>query len=355
MLGFQTLSEQPLSSIEDFVPKVELTPVAKFRRFLEAKTPPSSELLGGVSRRGGVPADIFQQAPIRIPSLHRFLKGKFPPPGRIPGHFLRRDGVSEDKFAVFSLHNVRNFLRSKFPPLDEIHGRFSRSPARPPPWVEFTQVYQQGFRVADTAFDLFELFVGEDVSPDFNASGQPVATSATLPFSFTPTLPPSGSTKTLHIVVRKRSKYDLQSFNVFETLIVLDSAGIEQPGAVTAPFDIQVYDDALGVARVVAKYLSSDDSSPADTWEIYAQEGLDPVPGTDTPAVTQTMSFLGEESMISAVVSGFTPGAVLHVIVCAVRASDTTRGCAAVVLHTLAVSLDLTDGFLFGGTVYEQR
>lgn len=356
MFGHSPLSAAPISALgKGPIPPPELTPVRKFRRFLREKLPPSSRLLGGTTRRGGVPADIFQQAPIYIPTLRRFLKSKSPPPGRIPGHFLRRGGVSEDLFFRPILFNIRRLLKSKFPPIDEIRGRHSRSPARPPPWFEFSQVYEQGFRVADLSFDLFELFIGEDAAVDFSASGQPVATSPTLPFAFTPTPPPSGSTKTLHVVVRKRNKYDLQSFNVFERFVVIDSSGAELLGPVSVPFDVQVYDDVSGSARVVSKYFSTDDNNPADTWEVYAEEGVDPIPGTDTPAFTGTMLFLGDESMVSEVVGGFTPGAVLHVIVCAVRAADTERGCAEVVLHTLAVSLDLTDGSLFGGTVYEQR
>lgn len=294
------------------------------------------------------------EGPLFIPALHRFAFFDTPPHDHnLDGHHLRRDGVSEDLFPKF-LFPYR-YLQGKFPPLDQIQGRSFRRIARPPSWVEFAQTYQQGFRIANDSLAVFELFVGIDQSPDFTATGQPVATSLTLPFSFSPPLPPTGGTTTFHLVVRKRNAYDLQSFNVYERFLTIDSSGAEVLGPITPPLDVRVFDVKTGELRVIAKYISSEDTNPAETWEIYIKEGSDPVPGTDTPVFSGAMVFLGVESIVNEVIAGFTPGAVAHVIVTALRTSDSGRGNAAVVLFTVALSLDLTDGFLFGGSTFEQR
>jgi len=264
-------------------------------------------------------------------------------------------GEAEGPLFIPALHRLASIV-ALFPPINEIQGRIVRRPGWGPPWAEFAQTYEQGYRIADDALALFELFVGIDQSPDFSATGQPVATSATLPFSWTPTpLPATGATTTFHLVVRKRNAYDLQSFNVYERFVVIDSAGSEVLGPITPPLAVAVYDVAAGELRVLAKYINSEDADPADTWEIYIKEGSNPVPGTDVPAFSGAMVFVGYESQVNQVMTGFTPGAVAHVIVTALRASDSGRGNAAAVLFTIALPLDITDGFLFGGSTYEQR
>lgn len=216
----------------------------------------------------------------------------------------------------------------------------------------YTQVYQQAFRVADTAFDLFELFVGEGVAPDFTSP--PAATSPTLPFSFTPTPPGTGSTTELHLVVRRRNTFDLQSFNVGEVLRTIDSASAEVV-TISVPIDVQVYDGLATFLSPVAKYVSLDDPLPADTWEVFVTIGSDPDPLVDAPAFTGPMSFVGVESFLVASVGPFTPGTVAHVIVVAKRAAGSEVGIAAVVLKAVVLPLDLLDGEMFGGGTYEQR
>lgn len=160
----------------------------------------------------------------------------------------------------------------------------------------------------------------------------------------------------LHIVVRKRNKYGLLSFNVHETIkIVDDGTGAEQLSLVSAPQNVVVYDGASGYIQVLAKYLSSDDEDPADTWDIYVKIGSDPVPGVDAVTYTGPMSFIGEESGLSQTLGPYTPGDTAHVLVRARRDADDEVGSAAVVQHVLAETLELTDGFLFGGETYEQR
>lgn len=244
----------------------------------------------------------------------------------------------------------RRMIRSK--PLPFYPGKHLRRGPRKLTWVTTTQTYEQAFRVANTALDLYELYVGEDAPPDFDSP--PEATSPTLPFSWSPTLPSSGEV-TLYLTVRKRNKYNLQSFNVYSTVMVVDALG-EVPGPVSAPFDVVAYDTATGYLNVVAKYVKTEDRNPADTWEVYVKFGSDPVPGVDTPAYTADMAFFGVESSVAAPVGPYTPGAVARIVVVAMRADDSERGASAVVLKTLAEApVDLSEGFLFGGNVYEQE
>lgn len=220
------------------------------------------------------------------------------------------------------------------------------------PWTQFAQTYEQGFRVANDSLALYELYVGENVPPNFAAP--PTATSATLPIVWSPT-PPGAGTLTLHIVVRRRNKYDLQSFNVYETIRIIDTAGAEQLSTVSDPFDVAVYDDAPGYVRVLAKYGNTEDANPADLWEVYAAEGAAPTPGVSVPAYEGTMRFIGTEAGLQATIGPYTPGATLHVIVVAMRDVDNERGVAATVLKVLAEPLDLEEGTLFGNDAYEQR
>lgn len=225
-------------------------------------------------------------------------------------------------------------------------------PPRPrPAWVEFAHDYDQGYRVADASLDRYELYVGIDEEPDFTAP--PATTSTTLPFSYSPSLPSSGNA-TVYVVVRKRDAYDLQSFNVWSKKLVFESH-IATLGPIAAPRELAVYDRASGALLIIAKYFSIDDDHPADTWELYAKVGVDPVPGTDTPVYSGAMAFLGIESGVSYLSSGWTPGTTVHVIATARRSADGKRASSAAVLHLVAPALDLTDGFGFGGHAFEQQ
>jgi hypothetical protein len=219
-------------------------------------------------------------------------------------------------------------------------------------YVDTSQVYEEGFRAADDALAVYELFVGDGQAPDFNASGQPVATSLTLPFQWTPSLPSSGDAE-YHLVVRKRNKYDLQSFNVWERIITFD-AGVEQPSTVSAPLNLVAYDGASGYLRIVAKYFSADDVEPADTWEIYVKIGSAPVIGVDAAVFSGLMMPIGVESGLAQTVGPYTPGTTAYIIVAAKRTSDSERGTASI-QKVLIEDINLTDGQMFGGSAYEQR
>lgn len=356
MLGFSPLSFAPLSATDSapIVPDDTVTNIRKYRRYSNGSPPHPSQIKGVIKRREGVPDEVvILETVTNVGRYRRSVRGSPPHPSQLQGRVYRSEVVALDYIFV-RLPPPRRVVQIH-PHPSWLGGKVHRREGRTPDWIEFFQTYTQGFRVADTAFDIYELFVGENQSPDFE--GAPRATSATLPFQWTPT-PPSSGTKTLHIVVRRRNRYTLQSFNVYETIRVINTGSVEQLGPVSAPRDVVVYDDVSGYVKVIAKYLPSEDQNPADTWEVYIKIGSDPVIGVD-PAVNigtlATMITYANESVLQATIGPYTPGTVAHVRVVAKRASDSERGLAAIIEHTLAVVPALGDGQMFGGTYYEQR
>lgn len=294
----------------------------------------------------------------RPDDFRRALRGADPPVSLLGGRVTFRRPLSSVFTATRWLPEVyRRTLgqgRAYQPHPSVLGGGVQRSGVRPgPTWIQYSMVYEDGYRVADASYDLYELYVGEDTNVDFTASDQPVATSPTLPFSWTPT-PPLSGTKELHLVVRKRNKYGLVSQNVFETTLVIDSAGAAQPRLITAPVDLRVNDEAQGNLRITGKYVSHEDPEPADTWELYVVIGSDPTPGVTTPVYSGAMAFFGFEAGFSQVVGAYTPGTVAHVILTALRSGDDERASTDVTLKTLRSSFTIPDSQASQGTSYEQ-
>jgi hypothetical protein len=213
--------------------------------------------------------------------------------------------------------------------------------------VERNKVYRQSYRVADDSLDRYELYVGEDQMPDFDASDQPVATSSSLPISYAPDPADSGQTKVLYCVTRKRSKYNLLSHNQHPTLIEIDDLGEEQLGPITDPEILNVIDSTTGAVIINAQYPRDVDQNEADTWDIYAKLGADPDPDLDTPVETFAMGTPGVAFMMTKKITGLTAGSTYHFVVVARRqeeSGDGEYGESAVVQHTLAVTYDVDGG-----------
>ncbi len=242
----------------------------------------------------------------------------------------------------------RNDVQSISP--NVLHGKVRRWKGYPQPFFSFTEVYTQGFRIENTSLFEYKLYVGENAPVDFTA---PVATSPTLPFSWTPSLPSSGNA-TYNVTVRQRNRFNMESFNEFSTVLKFVSHVMVKP-PVSIPQNVIVYDDVSGYIRVVGKYVSTFDLYPADTWELYVKFGSDPVPGVDIPVYTGLMTFLGVEAGFLQVEGAYTLGTIAHVILAAVRSSDGNRGAAPVILHEIALSLNLSEGFMFGGNTFEEE
>lgn len=136
------------------------------------------------------------------------------------------------------------------------------------------------YRIADSALALYELYVGQNQSPDYTAA--PATTSATLPMSYALT-PPTVGTRVFHLVCRKRNQYGLLSYNTFERTIEIDSTGARVTRKPTAPTFTAVETDG-GYIFLRAEYPASHDAVPATHFRYYVRgDETNPIPGTDTP------------------------------------------------------------------------
>lgn len=354
ILGHASPGEVPLDTQPGADPPPPPPPpvfYGAFRSFVRNFGMPLAVLLPGADLHRG---DALSSGPVIATGRRSFVRNDGAPPSFFDGRVSRRGGVPTN---VERIENIRRYIsrtvRSPEPDPNSLLGKVTRRGGHfSPGWTTFHQTYEQAYRVANTALAKYELYVGVDGPPDFSAP--PTATSPTLPFTWTPTPPGAGSIE-LHMVVRQRNKYDLQSFNVFETVRTIHSTGTIDAAPVSPPIDVRIYDGDEGYAIVVAKYMSIDDPLPANTWDLYVKIGSTPVPGVDVATYTGPITFMGVEGALSRIVGPYTPGTLLHVVLAARRSSDGVRGVAAEVLFTLATSLALPDVGLFGGEHFEQR
>jgi len=130
------------------------------------------------------------------------------------------------------------------------------------------------WRVAETALDRYELYVGQDASPDL--TGAPDATSATLPFESAAL----AAGHTYYLVVRERNEFGLSSENVGETVLEIDAGGNEVGVRPSPPYDVTAEAAAAGAVRVRARYnYLADGDDAADTWAIWqTSDGTEPDP-----------------------------------------------------------------------------
>jgi len=220
--------------------------------------------------------------------------------------------------------------------------------------ITHDKVYRQTYRVADDSLNRYELYVGEDALPDFDASGQPVATSASLPFTYEPTPADPGQTKQLYCVVRKRNQYNMLSFNQHPTILTIDDAGEEELGPITDPEILDIVDGVTGEIIVIARYPRDVDTNEADTWEVFAETGSYPDPDLDTPKATVSMGKPGADYRLHQSITGLTAGAEYNVLVVALRAEESgagERGESAIEQHTLAqtYTIDAGEADMTGG------
>lgn len=249
------------------------------------------------------------------------------------------------------LHRI---IPSRTPPIDALQGRMVRRGGWCPP--THTRALRQIYRVADNSLSRYELYVGEDVMPDFGGVGQPVATETSLPVSWTPT-PPGAGTLKLYAVTRKRNKYNLLSHNQHPTIVEIDDTGDEVLGPLTAPEILRVLDRESGELIVQARYPRGIDRNEADTWELYVEAGIDPDPDLDSPVATADFAQPGADWMWKIIEDSLTPGTTYHVMVVVKRDGDGSgeRGESAVTEHVAAETYDIDagDASLFGGREYE--
>jgi hypothetical protein len=138
------------------------------------------------------------------------------------------------------------------------------------------------YRIADEDLDWYELYVGEDGPPDFDAA--PNATGATLPFDSATIV--YGAGHAYHLVVRRRNRHGLRSANVAETIFTIDPDGVARTNPPSAPVILGWTPIAGGAFLLkVAYYYPADAAAiQADTYHIYATfDGSDPDPATESP------------------------------------------------------------------------
>ena len=213
-------------------------------------------------------------------------------------------------------------------------------------------VLGQGYRIAETALERYELYVGEDTIPDFDSA--PQDQSVTLPFSYAIT-PPISGTKKVYSVLRQRSKYGLISVNQQPTIFVIDSSGDLVLASLSVPTEVRSYATLTGYADVIAKYNYANEEDPADDWEVYAKLGSDPVIGVDSPIITKEIEARSDgTAYLKTNVGPFATG-TLHVLVAVKRDADGERAEAAVVQVSLPAApvLDSELASVFGGIVHE--
>lgn len=188
--------------------------------------------------------------------------------------------------------------------------------------VTYTETLAGLYRIADDSLALYEAYLGIDAEPDL--TGAATATGASLPLSVAVTPPPSG-TRTYHCVLRRRNKYGVISQNVYSRLVRINSAGAQVALDPTAPSSTTVVDAGGGYVTVRAIYAAGQDSSPADTWQVYeTSTGADPVPGVDTPTeyAMGTASPYSGGIELDQDIGPYPVGADVRVIVRTKRASD---------------------------------
>ena len=150
--------------------------------------------------------------------------------------------------------------------------------------IEFVtggSTYTSGIRynisIADTALDRYEVYAGVDADPTFTT---PSATSATLPFTYALSAPPS-ATRDHRITVRKRNAYNLRSLNTYHRSFILNSSAALVGSEISAPQDTALAQIGNGQLLLTASYGPGLDSSPADKWLLYkTTDGTDPLLAT---------------------------------------------------------------------------
>jgi len=322
-------------------------------RFVRPVYPTPDVLEGKVLWRG---ASIAED-PLNLPvPLIRIVRPVYPDGGALKGSVLSRGAMIAEDPVALPVPRIR-FIRPVYPSPGILKGRFRRFPGQEP-FLTFDiheQPFVQNYRVADDDFSRFELYVGEDQLPDLTT--EPILVSQTLPFSL-PITPPVSGTKTIFVVLRERDEHGVISANQQTTIFVIDSSGALEFVPPGPAVQLQLFPDAIGKVLVFLRYnKAADGLNPADTWEVFASEGVDPNPTVDVPVHTSTIIDFGELAYLRTVIESFTPGATLHVIGSVFRSSDGKRGVTLVeqIVLPLAPSIDEDKTTTFGGEVHEIR
>lgn len=328
------------------------TPVALYRKTAMPQFPDVSVLVGKGKRNEGISEDIVIYTRQGI----KTARPVYPDPYALRGTAKRKEGLlwATDEYTPVALYR-RAGKQAPFPAL-LLRGCAKRYKGRPADavFLDFQQEFIQNYRVEDSDFERYELWIGEDALPDLG--GEPAAVSQTLPFNYS-IAPPVSGTKTVYAVLRMRDKYGIISANQKTTVFVIDSSGMAVLSPPSAPLEMNLLQGTVGYAVVFLKYNASGDANPADTFKVFASEGSAPDPDTDTPAASATMVTFGGIAYYRALIGPYTPGATLYVIGTAERSSDGQYGAIGpdTIVLAEALALDGDKTTQFGGDQYEIR
>ena len=198
--------------------------------------------------------------------------------------------------------------------------------------LAYSDVLAGRYRIADASLARYELYVGTNALPDFSA---PVATSATLPFSYA--LDPDA----LYFwCVRRRNAYDLDGLNVACIELVIGAGGADETPVLTDAEVVSFVAAAGGKARLRLRYNSSADATAADTWRLYiTTDGSDPDPESDEAAdTTMVQAGLARPSLEQLIDLGPYAYAAVVKIVARVYSSTLEAESTSVAVHSLTIT-----------------
>lgn len=209
------------------------------------------------------------------------------------------------------------------------------------------------YHVTNSSENRYELFAGVDADPTL--TGSAATTSATLPFTYALSAPPSG-TREHRITVRKRNQYGLSSLNTLYHSTFVNSAGANVGTGLSSPENIALTNIGNGELRITAAYPYTSDSSPADKWILYAtDDGTDPLLGSsfEIANMAEPDSLTGR-SYLSYDLDGLEWNQTIKIVLRAFRDSDNAESGNTAIITTVvdsgAPAHRVVDSS--GGTVY---
>lgn len=203
------------------------------------------------------------------------------------------------------------------------------------PWVwvpksfeTFLAAMRGRYRIAETAQDVYEVYIGQDAAATLTS---PTTTGASLPITSA-----QAANHTYNVVVRRRNAYGLLSENLLQRQVIVNSGGTVATPDPSAPTGITLTAKAAGKVRITAEYnYAADGANKADTWLIYVTTtGVDPNPGTDTPA-TETIDTGRQVAHLAYTTASYSHGADVRVLVRTRRTGTPNADSDNVTIYTI--------------------
>ena len=205
-------------------------------------------------------------------------------------------------------------------------------------------IWQGTYRVADDSLNTYNLFVGEDAQPDFDA---PPEDSGNFPFVYSVTPPVSGE-KVVNVAVRNVNQYGLFKENIYAISTVVDTAG-DEIEILDVPQGVMLVNKAGGFAAATCRYIPATDINNADIWRIYYTiDGT--TPSTSSTMVSETMKRdkmwgTGAWALSNYSLGPFVIGTTVKVAISSYRTSDAAESELSEVV-SLVIDTDVPQSFV---------